>query len=81
MLSVIRSPRSLGASVADARRKAGLTQTELSRRTGLRQATISRLELGEGASVKSLLAIMSALRLELALRPRSEDLPGLDELF
>jgi HTH-type transcriptional regulator/antitoxin HipB len=37
-----------------------------------RQATISNLEAGEGATLETLLAVLSALDLELLVRPRTK---------
>jgi HTH-type transcriptional regulator / antitoxin HipB len=81
MRSVIRSPQTLGNALRHARRTAGLTQKELGARTNLRQATISSLEKGEGATLDTLFAVLTFLKLELALTERSQSAPALDEIF
>ncbi len=81
MTSLVRSPRSLGDALRRARREAGLTQAELGRRTNLRQATISGLENGEGATLDTLFAVLTALRLDVQLDTRSDRGPALEDLF
>ncbi len=81
MTTLVRSPRSLGDALRRARRAAGLTQAELGRRTNLRQATISGLENGEGATLDTVFAVLTALRLDVELGPRRTSGPALDELF
>jgi HTH-type transcriptional regulator/antitoxin HipB len=73
MRSIVRSARQLGAAIQAARRAKGLTQAELAALTSLRQEMISKIESGqEGTRVSSIMAIMSALDLELAIQPRSK---------
>ncbi len=81
MGSVIRSPQTLGNALRRARRTAGLTQKELGARTNLRQATISSLEKGEGATLDTLFAVLTFLKLELELAERSRSAPALDDIF
>lgn len=81
MRSVIRSTQAMGSSLREARHSVALTQLELGRRTGLRQATISRLENGEGGTLESLFKLLSALKMDLHLEPRSADLPDPDDIF
>lgn len=81
MRSVIRSSQAIGSSLKEARRTAGLTQIELGRRTGLRQATISSLENGEGGTLESLFKLLTELKMDLRLEPRSTDLPDPDDIF
>ncbi|VXD00206.1 helix-turn-helix domain-containing protein [Sphingomonas sp. 8AM] len=81
MVSLVRSPKSLGEALRRARRAAGLTQAELGRRTSLRQATISSLENGDGATLDTLFAVLTALRLDVELGPRSDSGPALEDLF
>jgi HTH-type transcriptional regulator/antitoxin HipB len=81
MTSLVRSPKSLGDALRRARRAAGLTQAELGRRTNLRQATISGLENGEGATLDTLFAVLTALRLDVQLGARSDNGPALEDLF
>ena len=78
---VIRSPETLGTALRQARRATGLTQKELGARTNLRQATISSLEKGEGATLDTLFAVLTYLKLELQLTDRSHAAPALDDIF
>jgi HTH-type transcriptional regulator/antitoxin HipB len=81
MSAVIRSPQMLGGALRRARRAAGLTQKELGIRTNLRQATISSLENGEGATLDTMFAVLTVLKLELHLAERSQAAVALDDLF
>jgi HTH-type transcriptional regulator/antitoxin HipB len=71
----------LGDALRRARRAAGLTQKELGIRTNLRQATISNLENGEGATLDTMFAVLTVLKLELQLAERSQATVALDDLF
>lgn len=81
MPPVIRSPKSLGQALRRARREAGLTQTELGAHTQLRQATISNLENGEGATLETVFAVLTTLKLDITLSARAADTPALDDIF
>lgn len=81
MMALVRSPKSLGDALRRARRAAGLTQAELGKRTNLRQATISGLENGEGATLDTLFAVVTALRLDVELGSRDDGGPALEDLF
>jgi HTH-type transcriptional regulator/antitoxin HipB len=69
---ILQSRRS--ASVGHMNRKqAGLTQGAIGDHIHLRQGTVSRLEAGEPAvQLRTLMAVLSALDLELVVRPRSK---------
>ncbi|MFO1058090.1 MAG: helix-turn-helix transcriptional regulator [Dongiaceae bacterium] len=70
---IARNEKQLGAILRRARRQAGLRQESLGEHIHLRQATISRLESGEPAvQLRTLMAVLSALDLELVVRPRSK---------
>jgi len=77
----MRSARTLGPAIREARRESGLTQTDLGLKTGLRQATISNIEKGEGGTLESLFKILTVLKLEMRLETRSIAGPDLDALF
>lgn len=81
MRVVIRSPQTLGSALRRARLAAGLTQKELGARTNLRQATISSVEKGEGATLDTVFAVLTFLKLELQLTERSQSTPALDDIF
>jgi len=70
---IARNEKQLGAVLRRARKQAGLTQVALGDHIHLRQATVSRLEAGEPAvQLHTLMAALSALGLELVVRPRSK---------
>lgn len=84
MMDVIaRNEKQLGAILRRARRKAGLTQGALGDRTHLRQGTISHLEAGKPAvQLRTLMAALSSLDLELVVRQRSKSsATDIEELF
>ena len=67
-----RTQKQLGAELRRYRKKRGLTQDGLSRLINKRQATISSLESAGSGTLETLYAVLSALDLELAIRPRSK---------
>ena len=73
MEHIARTEKQLGAILSRSRKEAGLTQSALGAATNLRQGTISRLEAGEPAvQLRTLMVVLSALNLELVVRPRSK---------
>jgi HTH-type transcriptional regulator/antitoxin HipB len=69
---IARTEKQLGAILRRIRKQAGLTQGGLGERIHVRQGTISRLEAGEPAvHLHTLVEVLSALGLELVVRPRS----------
>jgi HTH-type transcriptional regulator / antitoxin HipB len=69
---IARTEKQLGAILRRTRKQNGLTQGALGEQIHLRQATISRLEAGEPAvQLRTLMETLSALKLELVVRPRS----------
>lgn len=73
MEQIARTSKQVAAAVRRIRRQQNLTQTELGKKIGLRQATISRLEAGEEATLlQTLLDTLTALNLELVIRPRTK---------
>jgi HTH-type transcriptional regulator/antitoxin HipB len=81
--SIARNEKQLGAILRRARKQAGLTQGSLGENIHLRQGTVSRLEAGEPAvQIRTLMAALAALDLELVVRPRSKgDATSLEDLF
>jgi HTH-type transcriptional regulator/antitoxin HipB len=70
---ITRTEKQLGAIVRRARKQAGLSQGALGEQIHLRQGTVSRLEAGEPAlQLHTLMEALSALKLELVVRPRSQ---------
>jgi HTH-type transcriptional regulator/antitoxin HipB len=71
--SIARTEKQLGAIIRRARKQSGLTQGALGDLIHLRQGTISRLEAGEPAvQLRTLMEALSALKLELVIRPRTQ---------
>jgi len=67
----ITTIRALGRALRDRRRSRRLTQRQIAEASGIAQPTISNVERGEtGVSLQTLLRLLSALDLELVLRPR-----------
>lgn len=83
MDQIARTPQQLGAAVRRKRKQMGLSQEELGTRVRLRQATISKLEAGEpGTRLKTLLDALSALDLEIVIRPRTRaNLDDIEAIF
>lgn len=68
---LIHTPSQLGQALRARRKSRGSNQTETGVRAGLTQNTVSKLELNPAPStIDSLLRLISALDLELVLRPR-----------
>ena len=80
---IARSEKQLGAIVRRERKRAQLTQTELGEKIHLRQATISKLEDGAPATqLRTLMAALAALDLELVVRTRSKGSTAkIEEIF
>jgi HTH-type transcriptional regulator/antitoxin HipB len=69
---IARTPGQIGAAVRRRRKALELSQDALGEKISMRQATISNLEAGDrGAKLGTLLDAMSALGLELVIRPRT----------
>lgn len=67
-----RTPNQLGGELRRYRKKRQLTQAQLSSRIEKRQATISTLESAGNGTLETLFAVLSALDLELCIRPRTK---------
>ena len=80
---IARTEKQLGAILRRARKQAGLTQGALGEQIHLRQGTVSRLEAGEPAvQLRTLMEALSALNLELVVRPRSKGTAAdIEDLF
>jgi HTH-type transcriptional regulator / antitoxin HipB len=83
MEQITRTPRQLGTLLRRRRRELGLTQEALASRIQLRQATVSALEISAADSrLATLFDMLSALDLELLVRPRSKgSAQKVEELF
>lgn len=80
---IARNEKQLGAILRRIRKQAGLTQGALGDHIHMRQGTVSRLEAGEPAvQLRTLMAALFALDLELVIRPRSKaSATDIEELF
>jgi HTH-type transcriptional regulator / antitoxin HipB len=68
-----RTPKQIGEAVRRNRRARNMNQAALGKKTNLRQATISGLENGEpGTELRTLFDVLTALDLELVVRPRTK---------
>lgn len=73
MSELARSPKQIGNTIRRTRRRLGLSQAVLGERSGLRQATVSLIETGNPSMrIDTLLAILSALDLELQIASRTK---------
>ena len=62
--------RSLGRSIADARKEAGLTQQNMAEKLGVTRGTIVRLEHGDPVSTVIAMNAIRAIGRDVALVPR-----------
>jgi HTH-type transcriptional regulator / antitoxin HipB len=69
---IARTPKQVGDAVRRRRRALRLHQKDLAGKTGLRQATISAVETGESGTLRTLFDILTALDMEVVVRPRSK---------
>lgn len=71
MTMAIRNNKELGETIRAARLKKNLRQVDVARKASLRQALISELENGAtSARVDTVLKVLAALDLDLAIVPR-----------
>ena len=78
-----RTPQQLGSLIRRHRRQAALTQSQLGQKMSARQATVSKLEAGEPATqLEILMDALTALDLELVIRPRTKAQPkNIEDIF
>ncbi len=83
MQQLARTSRQIGAALRRVRKHEGLSQAQLGEKIHRRQATISKLEAGEPTTqLQTLLDVLAALDLELAIRPRTTtSARGIEEVF
>jgi transcriptional regulator with XRE-family HTH domain len=74
---------SIGARIAEQRKRLKLNQTELSRRARISRATLDALENGRASELgfSKIARLLGALGLELQVQPASSLRPTLDELM
>jgi HTH-type transcriptional regulator/antitoxin HipB len=82
MIETARTPQQIGSALRAARRAKGMTQTELASLSGQRQELISKIESGSpGTSISAVCALLAALGLEFAVRPRSAGAADIEDIF
>lgn len=82
MIDLARTPQQIGKALRAARREKGLTQSELAALSGQRQELISKIESGSaGTAIGAICALLAALGLEFAVRPRSTAAPDIEDIF
>ncbi len=73
MEQIVRTAKQVGTAIRRVRRAKSLTQSGVGSKTRMRQGTISRLETGEAdTQLRTLFEVLSALDLEIVIRPRSK---------
>jgi HTH-type transcriptional regulator/antitoxin HipB len=72
MDQITRTPTQLGAALRRYRKQRGVSQLDLGARVNKRQATVSNLEAVGTGTLDTLFAVLSALDLELVVRPRTK---------
>lgn len=82
MVDTARTPQQIGTALRAVRRSKGLTQSQLASLSGQRQELISKIESGSpGTSISAICALLAALGIEFAVRPRSAGAPGIEDIF
>ncbi|WP_135213204.1 helix-turn-helix domain-containing protein [Vitreimonas flagellata] len=81
MDQIARSPKQIGAALRRRRRALGLTQAQVAKDTSIRQATVSSAEAGEPMQLTTLFDLLTALDLEIVLRPRSKGATNVSDVF
>lgn len=83
MSIIVRTPTQLGSTLRRYRRQKKLTQRTLGDLMRARQATVSKLESGgRGTQLGVLIDALTALDLELVVRPRTKaSAQDIEELF
>lgn len=66
----------VGEAIRTERKSQHLSQTELGQRAGLSRMPIYRIETGQDISLRTLLSILSALRLDLQMPPLPGGMPS-----
>lgn len=73
----VKHPQQLAPLIRAIRRQAGLSQAALAARLGVSHQAISQLEKQpERVTVERLMRVLSALKIDLVLRPRAVETPS-----
>jgi HTH-type transcriptional regulator/antitoxin HipB len=80
---IARTPKQAEDAVRSRRKELGMTQKDIAGKTSLRPATISGVEAGEpGTQLRTLFDILTALDMEVVVRPRTKESTGtIEDLF
>ncbi|UUZ65736.1 helix-turn-helix domain-containing protein [Polaromonas sp. P1-6] len=70
----------VGNAIRLARKSQKLSQTELGKIAGLSRMPVYRIEAGQDISLRTLLSILSALRLGLQMQPLPQGMPSAQAL-
>ena len=82
MNELARDPKQIGNLIRRARKRQAISQGALGRKAGLRQETISLIENGNSAAkIETILAVLSALDLELRVAARPKGDMGVEKDF
>ena len=83
IIGIVLNLDSIGAQIAERRKKLKLSQAALGRKAGVSRATIDALENGRAGELgfAKLTKLLAALGLELTLQAASSQRPTLDELL
>jgi HTH-type transcriptional regulator / antitoxin HipB len=82
MEQIARTSKQIGEALRRERRRVKMSQSELAAKANLRQQTISSVENGDsGTQLRTLLEIITALDLELLVRPRSAAPSNFEDIF
>jgi HTH-type transcriptional regulator/antitoxin HipB len=69
---IARTPKQVGDVLRRRRRSLGMTQKDIAGKTRLRPATISGVEAGESGTLRTLFDVLTALGMEVVVRPRTK---------
>ncbi len=79
---IARTPKQIGDALRRCRKALGLRQSDVGQKTHNRQSTISSLEAGEpGTRLRTLFDALTALDLELVIRPRTKGATNIEDIF
>jgi HTH-type transcriptional regulator / antitoxin HipB len=69
---IARNPKQVGDALRRRRRSLGMTQNDIAGKTNLRRATISTVEGGGSGTLRTLFDVLTALDMEVVVRPRTK---------
>lgn len=72
LIEQVNTSKKLGVALKRLRKAKGLTQTELAGQINVRQATISDFENGRGGTIETLLKIIQALKVNMAMSNKAK---------